>query len=138
MTVPSHIFARVPLTSGFLFGVLPLPIHVFLPVVLSYQLAAITLVLIAGIYIGYAFKDGRPQTILLEFSVALAFATAAWLGLNGYPYVIAAALAAHGLWDLLHHNLVKTDVPRWFIPFCVICDWIMATGLILIWGFQGI
>lgn len=135
MTSHDHIFARVPLTSGFLLGVLPLPIHIFLPKELSYELAAITLVLIAGIYIGYAFKDGRPRTILLEFSTAIVFAAAAWIGLNGYPFVIAGALAAHGLWDLLHHNLINTDVPRWFIPFCVICDWIMAIGLVLIWNF---
>jgi hypothetical protein len=129
----THIFARIPLTSGFLLGVLPVPVHLFLPARLSYELAAITLVLIAGIYIGYAFKDGRPRTVFLEFSIALVFAAAAWIGLNGYPYVIVAALAAHGLWDLLHHNLIKTDVPRWFIPFCVICDWVMAASLTLIW-----
>ena len=130
----TNVFARIPLTSGFLLGVLPLPVHLFLPARLSYELAAITLVLIAGIYIGYAFKDGRPRTVFLEFGIALVFATAAWVGLNGYPYVIAAALAAHGVWDLLHHNLIKTDVPRWFIPFCVICDWVMAASLTLIWS----
>lgn len=137
MNDQSHIFARVPLTSGFLLGVVPLPVHVFLPDELSYQLAAITLVLIAGIYIGYAFKDGRPSKVMLEFFVAIAFAAAAWVGLNGYPYVIAGALFAHGLWDLLHHNLIKTEVPRWFIPFCVICDWFMAAGLMLIWTVAG-
>ena len=135
MISQNHIFARVPLSSGFLLGVLPLPLHLFLPVQLSYELAAITLVLIAGIYIGYAFKDGRPKIVFLEFFIALAFAAAAWIGLNGYPYVIVGALALHGLWDLLHHNLIKTVVPRWFIPFCVICDWVMAGSLTLIWSF---
>ncbi|MGH1413593.1 MAG: DUF6010 family protein [Pelagimonas sp.] len=134
MEIDKHIFARIPLTSGFLLGVLPLPLHLVLPLRLSYELAAITLVLIAGVYIGYAFKDGRTKTIVVEFTTALAFAAAAWIGLNGYPFVIAAALAAHGLWDLLHHNLIETEIPRWYISFCVICDWIMAVGLLLIWG----
>jgi len=129
-----HIFARVPLTSGLVLGVLPLPIHLFIPLERSYELAAITLVLIAGVYIGYAFKDGRPKIIILEFATALAFAGAAWLGLNGYPLAIVGALLAHGGWDLLHHRIIKTDIPRWFIPFCVICDWIMALGLMLIWA----
>lgn len=135
MTCHDHVFARIPLTSGFVLGVAPLPLHFFLPKDISYELAAITLVLIAGIYIGYAFKDGRPKTIFLELSVAILFAAAAWLGMNGYPLLIVAALAAHGLWDLLHHKIVATDVPRWFIPFCAICDWIMAAGLLLIWTF---
>ncbi|KEJ91040.1 DUF6010 family protein [Sulfitobacter donghicola] len=135
MNKQSHIFERIPLTSGLLLGVLPLPIHVFIPIQLSYELAAITLVLIAGIYIGYAFKDGRPNTVFLEFSVALAFAATAWVGMNGYPFMIIGALVAHGFWDLLHLKLIKTDVPRWYIRFCVICDWVMAASLTLIWSF---
>ena len=129
-----HIFARIPLTSGFLLGVIPLPLHLFLPLRLSHELAAITLVLIAGNYIGFAFKDGRPKTVALEFTTAVAFAASAWVGLNGHPLVIVAALAAHGVWDVLHHNMMKTDIPRWYVPFCAICDWIMAAGLLLIWS----
>jgi hypothetical protein len=134
MASNQHILARVPRTSGLILGILPLPLHIFIPVQLSYELAAITLVLIAGVYVGYAFQDGRSKTILVELSGAAAFAGAAWLGLNGYPMVIVVALAAHGFWDLLHRNLITTDVPRWYIPFCAMFDWVMAAGLFLIWS----
>jgi hypothetical protein len=113
---------------------MPLPVHLFLAPELSYQLAAITLVLIAGIYIGYAFKDGRVQSILIEFPTALVFSAAAWLGINGYPSFIIVALALHGLWDLMHHNLIDTEIPRWYIPFCAVVDWIMAASLFVIWN----
>jgi len=55
--------------------------------------------------------------------------------MNGYPVVILGALALHGLWDLLHHRLIDTEIPRWYIPFCAIVDWVMAASLFIIWNF---
>lgn len=133
MVEKPHIVARLPLKSGAVLGLMPLPVHIFLPAELSHQLAAITLVLIAGIYIGYAFKDGRPRSIVVELIGAAGFCAAAWLGLNGAPYFIVAALALHGLWDLAHHSLLDTEVPRWYIPFCAVVDWVMAVSLFAIW-----
>jgi hypothetical protein len=127
-------FSRLPVRSGVMIGVAPLPFHLVVSPELSYELAAITLVLIAGVYIGYAFKDGRASSILIELPTALAFSGAAWAGMNGYPSLIIAALALHGLWDLLHHNVVKTEIPRWYIPFCAATDWVMAACLFFIWN----
>lgn len=132
-----RILARFPIQSGVMLGILPLPVHVFLDPIFSYQLAAITLVLIAGVYIGYAFKDGRTHVVLIELSIALLFAAAAWIGLNGLPYVILAALVFHGFWDVLHHSLIDTQIPRWYIPFCAVVDWIMAASLFVIWNLVG-
>lgn len=134
MTKKSHILARLPVQSGIVLGILPIPAHFFLPLELSYQLAAITLVLIAGVYIGYAFNDGRIHTFLIELATAIGFSSAAWLGINGYPSLIILALAMHGFWDLLHHNLIDTQMPRWYIPFCAVVDWIMAASLFAIWN----
>ncbi|QBF31411.1 DUF6010 family protein [Thalassococcus sp. S3] len=131
--IDQHVFATAPIKSGVLLGLLPLPVHMFLPAGPSYQLAAITLVLIAGVYLGYAFKDGRAKAISIECIGAAAFATAAWLGLNGYPLAIVIALALHGVWDVLHVKLIDTDIPPWYVPFCSFVDWIMAAGLYLIW-----
>lgn len=133
MLEASHILSRLPVRSGIVFGIVPLPIHLFLAPELSYQLASITLVLIAGIYVGYAFKDGRVQSIIIELPTALLFSAAAWIGINGYPSFIIVALALHGLWDLLHHNLIDTEIPRWYIPFCAVVDWVMAASLFAIW-----
>ncbi|WP_300064388.1 DUF6010 family protein [uncultured Roseobacter sp.] len=113
----------------------PLPVHFFLSLENSHQLAALTLVLIAGVYLGYAFKDGRSGVIVTELLAALGFTGAAWLGLNGLPVVIIVALVVHGIWDLLHHSLIETEIPRWYIPFCAAVDWVLATCLFAIWTF---
>lgn len=130
----SLIFSRLPLRSGVMVGVAPLPVHLFLTPGLSHQLAALTLVLIAGVYVGYAFQDGRVRSFLIELPSALAFCAAAWIGLNGYPMVIIMALALHGLWDLLHYRVIDTAMPRWYIPFCAATDWVMAASLFIIWN----
>ncbi|SDR21122.1 hypothetical protein SAMN04515695_3438 [Pseudovibrio sp. Tun.PSC04-5.I4] len=114
-------------------GVIPLPVHFFLPLNISHQFAAIVLVLIAGVYMGYAFRDGRMHVILIELGVACLFAAAGLLGINGYPIAIVFAFSAHGVWDVLHHNFIDTQMPRWYIPFCAVYDWVAALGLLLIW-----
>lgn len=129
-----HVLARLPVRSGIILGIVPLPVHIFLTPDLSHQLAAITLVLIAGIYVGYAFMDGRVRSIFIQLPTAVAFSAAAWLGINGYPSFIVTALVLHGLWDVLHHNLIDTEIPRWYIPFCAAVDWVMAAGLFFIWN----
>lgn len=136
MTEESTILARFPMQSGVIFGLVPLPVHIFLPTALSQQLAGITVVLIAGVYIGYAFKDGRKHVIAIELSTALVFAAAAWLGINGVPQAILAVLVLHGIWDLLHHRMIDTEVPRWYVPFCAVVDWVMAASLLMIWTFH--
>jgi hypothetical protein len=133
MSDKSHVLSRLPVQSGIVLGIVPLPVHFFLPPELSYQLAAITLVLIAGIYVGYAFKDGRIRSLLIELTTAIAFSAAGWLGINGHPSAIVIALALHGLWDILHHSLIDTEMPRWYIPFCAAVDWVMAASLLAIW-----
>jgi hypothetical protein len=134
MTENTLILSRLPVQSGIALGILPLPIHFWLSSELSHQLAAITLVLIAGVYMGYAFKDGRVRSILVELPTAAGFAVAAWVGINGYPSVILVALALHGCWDVLHYSFIDTDMPRWYIPFCAIVDWVMAASLFVMWS----
>jgi len=134
MTEKSLFLAHLPVQSGVVLGLLPLPIHFLLSTELSHQLAAITMVLIAGVYIGYAFKDGRLRSVLTELPTAAGFSFAAWLGMNGYPSLILVALILHGCWDMLHHRYIDTDIPRWYIPFCAVVDWIMAVSLFIIWN----
>lgn len=134
MTEKSLILARLPMQSGIVLGILPLPLHFWLSSELSHQLAALTLVLIAGVYIGYAFKDGRIRSVLIELPTAIGFSIAAWLGINGYPSLIVVALALHGCWDVLHHRFIDTDIPRWYIPFCAVVDWVMAVSLFMMWN----
>ena len=120
-------------------AVLSLPLHLVVPAETSVVLASLTLALIAGVYLGFAFSDGRLSVMLTELFVALAFTAAALAGAMSWPVWIAVALGAHGLWDWAHHReRVPTHMPRWYVPFCAVFDWVYAAGLLGIWWKEGV
>ena len=105
----------------------------------SVLLASLTLALIAGVYLGFALSDGRLPVMLTELFVALAFTAAALGGAMSWPVWIAVALGAHGVWDWAHHReRVPTRMPRWYVPFCAVFDWVYAAGLLGIWWKGGV
>jgi hypothetical protein len=124
---------RHPARIGAIFAVASLPLHWWLPLPASQQLAALVLGLVAGIYVGFAVVDGRLATFGIEAAVAAAFLAAAVAGLWVSPWLVPAAYAVHGLWDMAHHRHVSTAMPRWYIPFCAVFDWTFAAGLAAIW-----
>src|SRR3954451_20936681 len=65
---------------------------------------ALGLVLIAGIYIGFAVADGRPRVIAAECSMTFAFVVVAAVAVTGSPWLLVAGLAGHGLKDLWQHR----------------------------------
>ena len=65
--------------------------------------------------------------------MAALFGIMAVAGVLGSPYWFAVALFAHGLWDFAHHNgLFGAKIPRWYIPFCAVIDWIAALILLIL------
>jgi hypothetical protein len=68
----THAMATHPLLTGSGLAVLSLPLHVVVPAETSVVLASLTLALIAGVYLGFAFSDGRLSVMLTELFVALA------------------------------------------------------------------
>ena len=135
----THVMATHPRLTGSGLAVLSLPLHLVLPAQTSVLLAALTLSLIAGVYLGFAFVDGRLSVMTTELVVALAFTGAALAAAISWPAWIAAALAAHSLWDWAHHQeRVPTRMPRWYVPFCAIYDWVYAAGLLGIWWIKGV
>jgi hypothetical protein len=76
---------------------------------------ALGLVLIAGIYIGFAVADGRPKVIVVESIVASGFVVIAAVGLTVSVWLIVVGLAGHGLKDLWQHRrqfVASTSLPR--------------------------
>jgi hypothetical protein len=135
----THVMAAHPLFTGSGLAVLSLRLHLVLSGPTSVLLAALTLALIAGVYLGFAFVDGRLWVITTELVVALAFTGAALAAAMSWPAWIAVVLAAHGLWDWAHHReRVPTRMPRWYVPFCAIYDWVYAAGLLGIWWIKGV
>jgi len=122
-----------PYATGSLLVALTLPVHALVPHEVSVALAAIMMGMIAGVYFGFALMDGRDGIIGIEVGMALIFCAAALAGLLINPLIMAATYFAHGLWDMAHHNRVSTRMPRFYIPACMIFDWIAAVGLALIW-----
>jgi hypothetical protein len=133
-----HIMATHPGLTGSGLAVLSLPVHLVLPAETSVLLAALTLALIAGVYLGFAFVDGRLPVMATELLVALAFTGAALAAAMSWPAWVAVGFAAHGLWDWAHHQeRVPTRMPRWYVPFCAVYDWVYAAGLLGIWWMKG-
>jgi len=87
----------------------------------------VSLVMIAAVYLGFAFSDGRVSIVILELSVATVFLVLALLGLWQAPVFIGAGLILHGLWDLAHRpHAISTKLPKWYPPFCAAYDFVFA------------
>jgi len=128
-----------PLRFASLVIVLLLPIHFFLPRDLSVTVSAVILVLIAGVYLGFAALDGRVSAVMTETIGAVIFAAGAVVGLSSWPLAIPIALFAHAGWDMLHHRAgFGAAVPVWYVPFCAVIDIVVGGGLIALYLFRGI
>jgi hypothetical protein len=76
--------------------------------------------------------------MMTELLVALAFTGAALAAAASWPAWVAVGFAAHGLWDWAHHQeRVPTRMPRWYVPFYAVYDWVYAAGLLGIWWMKG-
>ena len=123
-----------PYWAGLLLGAATVPVFIVLSEPLAQQWGALLLALIGGAYVGFAARDGRPSANLVELAGALAFAGVGLAGLQFNPLLIAAGYVGHGFWDLFHHRHGPyADTPHWYIPFCVVYDWILGAFLLIWW-----
>ena len=130
----AHFPAAHPYWAGLLFGVATVPVFIALSNPLAQQWGALVLAMIGGAYVGFAARDGRPSASLIELAGALAFAAVALAGLRFNPLLIAGGYVAHGFWDLFHHRHGPyAHTPHWYIPFCVVYDWILGAFLLVWW-----
>ena len=77
----------------------------------------------------------------MELNVTGLFAVTALVGLLALPILLPLAYFGHALWDLAHHNksrLSLVAIPQWYVPWCVVIDGIIGTGLIATWTAHGI
>jgi hypothetical protein len=92
---------------------------------------AIGTVGIAFIYIGFAVADGRPNVIAVESGVAMGFVVLAAVAVTGSPWLLVAALAGHGLKDLWQHRTHFVANTRWWPPFCMTVDFVVAAIIVI-------
>jgi hypothetical protein len=93
---------------------------------------ALSLALIAAVYIGFAVADGRPRVIAVEAAVAAVFVVVAAAGVTGSAWLLVAGLAGHGVKDLWQHRSHYVANTRWWPPFCLVVDWVAAAILVVL------
>ncbi len=120
-----------PILLGLALVAVILPVHFLVSEEMSIRIAALTLALIAGAYIGFAAADGRFSVLMLELVGSTIYAGAALAGLLWSPVLIPVGIMAHAIWDFLHHNhFFGARIPQWYIPLCVAVD--VPVGLVLL------
>jgi hypothetical protein len=94
-------------------------------------------IVIASYYCLFAAMGASTRVLVLESLVAGAFLAVAVLGFRSSLWVVVIALAAHGLFDLVHGAVLSNPgVPGWWPPFCLAYDvsaagylaWLLASG----------
>lgn len=90
----------------------------------------VLLIVIASYYVLFAVMGGSANAIIIESVATTIFATVAVIGFRLSPWIVAAALAAHGVFDLNHGSLIANPgVPAWWPAFCLTFDISIAAGL---------
>jgi hypothetical protein len=88
------------------------------------------LIVVATYYVLFAAMDGSIPVVVRESVSAGAFVVAAGIGFRTRLWLVAAAIAGHGIFDSVHHLLIENPgVPQWWPGFCMAAD--VTLGLYL-------
>lgn len=93
-------------------------------------------IVIASYYALFAVMGGSSQALVLESLAAASFVAAALAGFRRSLWIAAGALAAHGLFDFVHADLIPNPgVPAWWPSFCLAFD--VTAAAYLAWRLKG-
>lgn len=85
------------------------------------------MIVIAAYYVLFAVMGGSSHALLTECAVMAAFLVASLAGFKRTLWLVVAALAAHGILDLVHpHLIANPGVPVWWPDFCLAYDLVAA------------
>ena len=88
------------------------------------------LIVVGSYYALFAVQEPALGILAWETGGVLLFAAAAVIGFKTTPWVLVAALAAHGLFDAIHgHVLANPGTPTWWPAFCSAFDVTAAAWL---------
>ena len=121
---------RAPMLWGVVVGLLQAATPLVFWWLDSATVYALGLVVIASIYVGFAVADGRMKVIAVESSVTLAFVVVAAAAVTGSAWLLVAGMAGHGLKDLWQHRSHFVANTRWWPPFCMVVDWVVAAIIV--------
>ena len=95
------------------------------------------MIVIALLYALFAVIGGSTRALVLESLVGAGFILAAAIGFRSTLWIVAAALAGHGIFDLVHGSVISNPgVPLWWPAFCGSYDitaaayltWLLKSG----------
>jgi hypothetical protein len=72
------------------------------------------------------------SVIAVEAAVAAVVVVVAAAGVSGPAWLLVAGLAGHGFKDLWQHRSHFVANTRWWPPFCLVVDWVVAAILVLL------
>jgi hypothetical protein len=95
--------------------------------------APIVLIVIASYYILFAVIGGSQRTVVTESLVATGFLLIALIGFKRNLWLVAAAIAGHGLFDFVHGFFIDNPgVPSWWPGFCLAFDVLFGVWLVVL------
>ena len=99
----------------------------------------VVMIVIALLYSLFAVMGASTHALILEALIGALFIAAAATGFRWSLWIVAVALAAHGIFDLTHTSLISNPgVPDWWPEFCLSYDvtaaaylaWLLKSGRI--------
>ena len=94
------------------------------------------MIVIGALYSLFAAMGASGRVLVLEALAGTVFVAAAVVGFRSSLWIVAAALAAHGVFDLFHGKVIADPgVPVWWPQFCLAYD-VTAAGYLawLLWS----
>jgi hypothetical protein len=93
-------------------------------------------IVVASYYVLFAVMGASTRTVVLESSAGAVFLLFALYGFRSSLWLVVAALAAHGIFDLVHGAAISNPgVPAWWPDFCLGYDVTAAAYLAwLLWS----
>ena len=87
-------------------------------------------IVVASYYALFAVMGGGTAVLLRESIGIVVFLLVAVAGFKWNLWLLVAALAGHGTFDLIHGSLIaNAGVPLWWPPFCLAFDVVAAIYL---------
>ena len=96
-------------------------------------------IVVASYYALFAVMGASTHALVLESLAGAVFLAAAVSGFRWSLWVVVVALAAHGIFDLIHAAVISNPgVPSWWPEFCLTYDvtaavylaWLLKSGRI--------
>ena len=76
-------------------------------------------IVVASLYALFAILGGSTPALVREVAVGVVFVAAAASVFRSSLWIVALALAAHGIFDFLHGRVIANPgVPPWWPAFC--------------------